>query len=313
MTSVKADQSLRLLSTWISRRVHIFLSEHLTKRHLALVTDTATLRDAFDSTLFFATSMGRIGADFSALLPPIFESRLVAIVTSYWIDGMNSFEELVKICRDAGIASPLHNATEPSSNTPWSIIMSNNRGDDVFPDPDTPRIVLRPDSSGTDATTDALSPPRSLLSFPPLARLVNAFLTGLNELRRCLLPNTFPTLRFLFRDNFVAKIKDVLNKNERAVFAPGFLGFKGDTARSLRTIAVQLKKEFDSCVEPYLADALEVSFGVIKPEIEPQLLDDRNEDETKVSPSETNTDMAGTEGHHVEAKYGVNYNVGPVE
>lgn len=54
---------------------------------LSRINDCAILRDALDATVFFSTSMGRIGADFQALLPPIFEPQLLYIVT------VNNWEE----------------------------------------------------------------------------------------------------------------------------------------------------------------------------------------------------------------------------
>ncbi len=223
---------------WTTRRIDTFLNQQLATKYLPLISDTATLRDALESTTFFATSMGRIGADFSPLLPVYFIPRLISIVTSHWSNGLNALQDTLKVCRDAGVASPLYNSREVISH------IGAEEGD-----------------SGAGNGNKTPSPPRQLLSLPPLARLVNAFLNGLNELRRCLLASAFPQLRSFFHESFVVKAKAILIENERAVLKPGFLKSKGDEAGKLRNIAIEMKDEFDSCVKPYLDIALEVSFG----------------------------------------------------
>ena len=229
---------------WTTRRIQTFLHEYLAKKCLPQITETSTLRDALESVTFFATSMGRVGADFSPLIQPYFESRLVSIVTTHWTDGISVFENTLKVCRDTGIASPLY----------------SNRDVNALSDEQTSSAY---DLDNYDPLNKrkAPAPPRQLLSHPPLARLVNAFLTGLNELRRCLLSCAFPELRRFFQKDFLEKTKQLLVQNERAVLTPGFLQQKGEDASKLRNMAVELKEEFDSCVQPYLMGAIEVAFG----------------------------------------------------
>ena len=214
-----------------------------------MISDTATLRDALESSTFFATSMGRIGADFSPLLPTFFVPRLFVIVTSHWNDGLNAFQDTLKVCREAGIASILYNSREVLSP------IGAKTGDE--------------DTTGPGVGFKTPAPPRQLLSLPPLARLVNSFLNGLNELRRCLLASAFPQLRSHFKDSFLVKVRAILGENERVVLKPGFLN-KGEDAGKLRTLAVEFKEEFNECVEPYLASALEVSLGVFDSMLQPK-------------------------------------------
>jgi hypothetical protein len=85
---------------------------------------------------------------------------------------------------------------------------------------------------------------------------VNAFLNGLNELRRCLLPGIFPKLR----ESLVAALTEVdtiLQANERAVLTPGL---RGD-ATELRELAKEMKEVMKTIVTPYLKGALESSLG----------------------------------------------------
>jgi len=239
-SAVSDSHANQMLSMWTARRIHTFLEDHLASKCLPLISDTATLRDALESVSFFAASMGRVGADFSPLIQSIFEPNLVTIVTSHWAEGANVFENTLKVCRDTGIASPLHSSRE-------------------FTDPLENEVSVGDLSESSRSKTPA--PPRQLLALPPLARLVNAFLIGLNELRRCLLASTFPKVRSYFEGEFVKKVKSILLKNERVVLTPGFLHQKGEDAGKLRSVAMELKEEFDSCVEPYMTGAMEVALG----------------------------------------------------
>lgn len=113
-TVESSNRAYMLLSMWTTRRIDTFLHEHLSKKCLPQISDTATLRDALESATFFATSMGRLGADFSPMLQSIFQRRLVAIVTSHWVDGLQVLENTLKVCRDSGIASPLYSHRDVS-------------------------------------------------------------------------------------------------------------------------------------------------------------------------------------------------------
>jgi hypothetical protein len=227
------EQCLVLLSSWIVRRIQSFLSDTLDS-HLTHVHDVSHLRDIFDSVLFFAVSMRRVGADFSSLLPPLFQSHLLRIVTSYWMDGLTQLDETLKVCREAGQAAPLFDAVADTSNM---------------------------DSSVTD-------PPKKILSYPPVARLVNAYLLSLNELRRFLLRDCMIPLRTFLYSEYIPKIEQVLKQNERIVLTPGFFQGKGDTAKNLRSCATGMQDMFDSCVRMYLKDALEVALGVVHENVE---------------------------------------------
>ena len=233
-SSSNQDHSFSLLSMWTARRVQTFLTS-LNSNLISHVHDTATLRDALDASAFFASSMGRVGADFQSLLAPIFEPLLTKMIVGYWTDGLNGMIETLKACRDAGIAGPLF-GTETSSR--------------------------HDDSDGIDVgdidvqSSRTPHPPRSLLALPPLARFLNAYLNGLNELRRCLLPGAFHSIR-LAHNKLIADAKMALQANERAALTPGLRG----EATKLREAAAKMKAEFDKCVEPYMKISLEVAVG----------------------------------------------------
>lgn len=184
--------------------------------------------------------MGRIGADFQSLLPPIFEPQLVDIIFSHWQSGVEGLEKTLKVCREAGVASPLFDIMNTDST-------EEGENENNF------------DPSAPSSSLSTPPPPRQLLSLPPLARFLNAFLTGLNELRRCLLPGTFPSLKQSF-DEIVNEIKNVLEANDKLVHTPGL---KGEAAK-LREVAKEMKTQFEICLEPYCRTSLDVAFGCTK-------------------------------------------------
>ena len=190
---------------------------------------SAALRDALDACVFFAVSMGRLGADFCGQLPPLFEEKMHEIVVQSWKEGINQLSETLKICREAGVASPLHSSTITGSG---------------------------PSDNANDGADGPLPPPRQLMALPPLGRLVNAYLTGLNELRRCLLPGIFTKLRESLKES-LDEVSAILQANERAVMTPGL---RGDAVR-LREVAKEMSQVMRDVVHPYIMGALELSLG----------------------------------------------------
>jgi conserved oligomeric Golgi complex subunit 8 len=230
------DISQQLLSMWMSRRIQTFINIlttqlfHNSKNATVVVPDAGALRDVIDAVLFFTSSCQRFGADFLPLLAPILESKLVALVKQqHWIDGgLQPLQETLRICREAGVATPLLNLNETS----------------LFV------------AAALDA--EPLPPPRLLLGYPPLARLVNAVLAGLNELRRCLLPGVVCTLRTALRLQVLRPALQELQQNERLVLTPGFAASQ---IKGLREAAPKLIQVFQLIVEPYLLGSLESALG----------------------------------------------------
>mmetsp|Transcript_23864 Transcript_23864/g.56345 ORF Transcript_23864/g.56345 Transcript_23864/m.56345 type:complete len:607 (+) Transcript_23864:70-1890(+) len=219
--------SISLLSMWATRRVNSFL--RIVKLQLSnSINDSASLRDALDACVFFSGSLGRLGADFTSQLPPLFEQKMLTLVVHHWSEGMAQFAETLKICRDAGVATPLISSAVPSD--------SNN------------------DADSSSDTASSTAPPRQLMAIPPMGRLVNAFLTGLNELRRCLMPGIFSKLRSTLEESLL-ELKNILHTNERSVMTPGLRG----EAVQLREAAKKMKGMAKNIVFPYLRGAVEMA------------------------------------------------------
>jgi hypothetical protein len=219
--------SADLLSLWTCRRIHAFLqllqhgiSSAAAKADAAAATNSASsgsttaasssstlssqqfgaaaLRDLLEATLFFASSMGRLCADFTAhMIPNIFEDALVDWIVQYcWIQqGVKPLQEVLQICNQVNIATPLIASSSANSNmrgqhTSSSIDWSNPSSAEVkqmFQDFSLPE---NPD----DLLEQPIAPLRVFMQVPPLGRFVNAVLFGLNELRHCLLLSALPRL-----------------------------------------------------------------------------------------------------------------------
>jgi conserved oligomeric Golgi complex subunit 8 len=229
-TNTSTSSQQQLLALWMARRVQSFLQFLRAALATKEAQDTAVIRDALEASVFFATSLGRLGADFTSLLAEPFEAAVVRVVTQPWRDGVAQLQETLTLCRDAGVAGPLTSADVVGSDE------SEYRG-----------LPLE----------EPLPPPKQLLSLPPLARLVNAVLTGLNGLRRCLLPGIFPTLRHCLETQVLQAVEKELQRHERTVLTPGFAG---ETA-ALRVSAASLSTTFRDLVPQYLRGALEAAVG----------------------------------------------------
>lgn len=227
--------SLSLLSMWLARRIHSFLS--LLQSQLVAVDDSAALRDALEASVFFASSMGRLGADFTPQLAGVFEPRMLALVTKFWKDGAQQLTDTLAACRQAQVNFPLVAAvvSAPSDGSSGGVVDSAGEG-------------------GNDEIVR--NPPRQLLAHPPLARLVNAVLQGLNELRRCLLPGIFPAL-VQELDRMLTVARQALVDHERAVLVPGFRG----EAAALRDTAARYLTTWDEVVAPYAQGSLHAALG----------------------------------------------------
>jgi hypothetical protein len=137
------DNSISLLSMWTSRKVESFLD--MLSAQLDEMKDSAQLRDALDACVFFAASMGRLGADFTPQLPSMFEKKMHAIIKQCWKEGVLLLADTLKICREAGAASPLISSSHVHDNT-----------------------LPPPRSAGSSVMDGPPLPPRQLMAYPPL-------------------------------------------------------------------------------------------------------------------------------------------------
>ena len=240
-----------------------------------LVFGAANLRDLLEATVFFASSMGRLGADFSAhWIPDIFENALVDwIVHHCWIQqGVKPLHEVWAICQQVNVAAPLV-ASGTSSSTGSSgrgaassaaamVVYSNPNAEEVeqlFHDFVVP-------ASGTSLLEQPLAPPRVLMQVPPLGRFVNAVLLGLNELRRCLLPSALPRLEQALEEEILQVVSQELKRLERQLItaapARGGSSHQKDNLKMFReVISLEYMPIWNQIVIPYCRGSLWTAMG----------------------------------------------------
>eukprot|EP00903_Cladosiphon_okamuranus_P009789 g9306.t1 len=179
MMAGNGKESGEILSLWLLRRVSVFVEQ--LKSLLPLVEDGGSLRSLLEECMFFGASMGRLGTDFRGLLVPVFEERVTGAASGQWATASADF---VVTLRDIA-----------------AIEAAGGNGASLLHVPDKTSAAAEAASSlglGNDASAKAekvaaLSgegglppPPRSLMAFPPVARLLNVVLTSFNQLRECL-------------------------------------------------------------------------------------------------------------------------------
>uniref|UniRef100_A0A6B2L2J8 Conserved oligomeric Golgi complex subunit 8 n=1 Tax=Arcella intermedia TaxID=1963864 RepID=A0A6B2L2J8_9EUKA len=136
-----------ILYSWTHHKIQDFLNR--LKMCLENIKDGSFLTNVLNSCMFFGKNLGRVGMDFRALLPPIFENCILIIFDRSISRAITQFGHHIRKYRNLAAhkgLSEYNPATDPS---------------------------------------DTMPAPRILLDFPPVAILTNAILETFNELRTC--------------------------------------------------------------------------------------------------------------------------------
>ncbi|CAB1114659.1 unnamed protein product [Ectocarpus sp. CCAP 1310/34] len=174
-----------ILSLWLLRRVSAFVEQ--LKGLLPLVEDGSLLRSLLEECMFFGASMGRLGTDFRGLLVPVFEERVSGAAAAQWATA--SAEFLVTLRDVAAIEAAGGNGASLLHVPDRSTIATSRGG------PANGHGTSGAAAAAAEAERRAAlcagdggipPPPRSLMAFPPVARLLNLVLTSFNQLRECL-------------------------------------------------------------------------------------------------------------------------------
>ncbi|CAN0133323.1 unnamed protein product, partial [Ectocarpus fasciculatus] len=183
------ESSGDILSLWLLRRVSAFVEQ--LKGLLPLVEDGGLLRSLLEECMFFGASMGRLGTDFRGLLVPVFEERVSGAAAAQWAAASAEF---VVTLRDVAAIEAAGGNGASLLHVPDRTTIATSRGGPANG---------HGGASGAGAAAAAAAeaerraalyggdggippPPRSLMAFPPVARLLNLVLTSFNQLRECL-------------------------------------------------------------------------------------------------------------------------------
>eukprot|EP01112_Ceratiomyxa_fruticulosa_P014064 TRINITY_DN4005_c0_g2_i1.p1 TRINITY_DN4005_c0_g2~~TRINITY_DN4005_c0_g2_i1.p1 ORF type:complete len:671 (+),score=136.86 TRINITY_DN4005_c0_g2_i1:170-2182(+) len=150
LSGTSAPSGEDLLHGWITQRVSLFIEALET--YLPHVSEGSSLQNLLDACMYFGQSLGRVGADFRGILPPLFQQCILQLFSNSISQAANHFSQAIRSYK--------------FQQAP----MDSGAALDATP------IVT---------SSTSLSPPHTLLSFPPVAVFTNAILSAFNELRQC--------------------------------------------------------------------------------------------------------------------------------
>jgi hypothetical protein len=162
-----------VLGAWSTHHVHKLMTD--LSILLPQIEEGTSLRTVLEQAVFFATRMGEVGCDFSGLLLPLFQNVLVSRIQKDLRTATKHFKDMV-------------------SNEKFSTDIDDQMREQVVPlylSQDKEKDGLGKEFSmskpvGTKSTmSDEVAAPSALMTFPPLAYLLNAILSSLNFLREC--------------------------------------------------------------------------------------------------------------------------------
>lgn len=160
-----------ILNAWITRHAQQLLVD--LEKLVVGIDEGAAVRSVLEQALFFAARMGQVGCDFSGSIVPIFRRIVVSRVTADWKVASVNFKSML--------------ATE-------RFVIDV---DDVAREQIVPLFLLQDQAAAVGSDDKSASPavskrasddvpaPAAVMTYPPVAYLMNAILCGLNFLREC--------------------------------------------------------------------------------------------------------------------------------
>lgn len=145
------------------------------------LSDATALNTVLQQAMFCGQSLGRVGADFRASLPPMFERAVMRIFNSHLHAALRQFEMMIDDNRWAPVgSSALRNSTSSSTTNPSSTTAPKSTTDDT-----TQSLSDNPTANSSSTIANSYDPPHGVLDSPPLAVFLNGILVALNDLRLC--------------------------------------------------------------------------------------------------------------------------------
>lgn len=176
--SIEKEQQL-LLSSWASQNIIKFIN--LLQQNVASIQEFASIATIIEQSMFYASSLGRLGFDCTSTLTVYFEQYMMTLMQQKWTEIVEEFQA----------ALTMHSEGKSYA---------------------TPLVI--PSLQKQFNETTAEDPPKSLMSFPILAEALNMFLHSLNELRHCALISLHSKLSNLLKDT-LQQLKQSLDSFEK--------------------------------------------------------------------------------------------------
>lgn len=160
------------------------------------ITDSPALSSLLTQLSYCSSSFSRIGLDFKALFPPIFESA----VKNNFRTSVESACSAFRASLEKAQGTRRGTAVKPPSS--WLILA------DAIPDP--PLIPL-------SSVSSTFIPSTTLSTYPPLALLANKLLSALNSLRLLAPTSIFPQLLAILDDALSSTSASLLSYSQQAL------------------------------------------------------------------------------------------------
>ncbi|OQR98647.1 conserved oligomeric Golgi complex subunit 8 [Achlya hypogyna] len=191
---------------------------------LPKMDDFGSIASVMEQMLFFASSLGRVQIDFSAMVLVAFESHIFARVTGQWTAVVADFQ------------AALQAHTQPKAYGATPIVLASFR-----------QLPAAPDA-----------PPHALMASPVLAQLTNGLLASFNDLRLC----TLTALHYRLSAQLQATLERVVDVVAAFVAATGVvLSAKADDARSLDAQLLKLTQMLEVEWVPYILRCFDCLFS----------------------------------------------------
>jgi hypothetical protein len=162
---------------------------HCITSHVPLISDPSSLASLLTQLGYTALSFARVGMDFSAYLPEVFENAVLGLTTSGWDNGLNlALDRLRPASTSQKSASPSGRLDIESVFVPGFLVSPEMLQTLTRSEP--PQFAAPIHSRPNSRTV----PPLYLSSYPLLAVYTNSTLTTLNSLRLLAPVAVFPSL-----------------------------------------------------------------------------------------------------------------------
>jgi hypothetical protein len=224
-----------ILKAWMTRQIETLLSE--LKSLLLAIDDGSSIRSLFEQSLYFASRLGTVGCDFTALLIPLFEDislnkfkkemeanyqHWIIILKNEKID-LNASKMIPSILKTENIivsqAPPGSEQLIPlyHSQDLHPVISDNNA---TLSSSSSSSSSMSISTSSITASENDFSPSSSLMKYPPLVFFLNNCLLALNYYRDFPLVTLYHEICLIFHSYF-QKILSYLVENHLMIREKG--------------------------------------------------------------------------------------------
>jgi hypothetical protein len=160
-----------ILGGWVCRQTNLLLADLQTL--LPNIEEGASIRSVLEQTLFLSDRLSILGCDLTNLIMPLFKNIIMNRLSSDWKNNVDNFKTIL--------------ATER-----FNIEIDDTSKEQIIPlffNQEQTEENLTFTNGNKGNKNDEIPYPVSLMSYPPLAFLLNSILIGFNFVRECPINN----------------------------------------------------------------------------------------------------------------------------